>query len=1018
MQLVARDSKVSASPLRGWIFLCIASLLLVLSNQSVQAKSLRFEAYLDRSEKQLLVRLDSLPADLAKQPLTGVEVSLNDGPAQPLKLARRPAFERTVLTLSSPPGRSHQLRLRFVQQTEIGPKPGSWSPAQPVIILPRSKKAPPRLKNEDWEWRPHPSRADWLQLRLAPHLQDQLTSVSALSIRANWQDTRIILPPVTAQWLDLPLDAGTYGRARDFQLYLALVAGKKRGAWSAPKAVQLQWHGSARAPDAPWPEDWMVRATGADGEIRLDVLQVPASHHTPLTALEIRVKPVDRFFVPLGRGSDWVPLSPLNPKTGGSLRLDGLQTGQLYQIELRGRSASGAGRSSAPKIVTPRNIGLPTQAVIGDLNIAGEARIRVAPGSVIAQAPKGWKIIPGHAREDSWDWLVPTRVDPGVGLVTLNSGAEIDIQRRARGFVAETPQELARFLQLPARIKSGATLMIGATWLDSRSLAKAFDGAFSNLTAPITVVPREPEVGTQLTRWWIGNRNPLISSGQLIMRDIDLIYPEALWYLDGRKRTVSIIDTRQSRGPISDLTFERVSIRSDAMPARLGYVQRSLIRAADFEKAEDVAFLDGEVSHIVYGLRVALQNSLTRGNRMHHLIADPININMVAGAQGHDVIIEHNTAHDFMGDGFLLHGDGTHMWVHGGRSENPARIERLTYRGNVFFPGYEGIRAPVSMSALFKLTHHEDSMTLRPTQDHELLRIDASDGPVVITLPELRKSLGLIQRRDKQMVFAIQKGDIGPHPVTIVAGPRDGIGKNRIPEMTLRQPYEAVEFRARKAEGYWRLIAPVPALQGFYADPRGTELPGLEIEANIFWGLSLRQISPANLPQQNARIHHNAILMPLPGDRDGDGRWNTVRDGVTRKAGQILISAGDDTVSVFANIAGRVVLSDKGGHHAQAWNNADLTWDQNTHQLRANFAALAELPTLRPLSAVRWFPTSREEAIALARPAAMGPIAARGQGPLGATPQSDWWDFEAGRRKAQNNPDTGLNTGPGSSAKP
>lgn len=985
----------------GVVSVFIAVLWLVLSSVSVQADTASFEAYLAKKDNLLLVRLDSLPADLAQQPLTGVDVSLDGGPARSLLLAARPAFERTVLALPSVPGRVRQLRLRFVQQAETGPKPGAWSAPHPVTVLSRSKQAQTRLADQNWEWRAHPSQADTFQVRFSRRLSGQFAALSAIAVRVNWQDTRMVLPPDTEQWVDLPLDAVSYGRGRNFQLYVAPVAGKKRGNWSVPKAVQLEWRGEMRRPDAPWSEDWMVRATGADGEIRLEVLQAPASHQSPLTALEIRIRPVNQRFASLGPDSGWMPLTLPDPAAGGMVRLDGLDSGQRYLIELRGRSPVGAGRSSAPKMVTPRNIGLPTKAVIGDLNQPGEARIRVAAGSAIVRAPAGWKILPGDVLEGPWDWLVADRVDPEMGTVTLSSGTEIDIQRRAHSFVVETAQELERFLQLPPGVKSGSTLMIGAGWLDSGSLVAAFEGAFSDLSAPITVVPREPEAGTQLTRWWIGSRNPIKASGQLIMRDLDFVYPEAIWARDGRQRTVSIIETRHSRGAVRDLTFERVSIRSDAMPARLGYVQRSLIRAADFEQAETVKFLDGEIAHIVYGLRVGLRNSLTRGNRMHHLIADPVNINTAAGAQGYDVIIEHNTAFDFMGDGFLLHGDGTHMWVHGGRSETPARIENLKYRGNVIFPGHEGIRAPVSMTALFKLTHHDANMTLRPQQDHELIRIDASDGPVVITLPELRKTLGLIQRRDKQMVFAIQKGDSSSHPVTIVAARGEYIGRRRAGQITLTQPYEAVEFRARKTESRWQISAPVPALQGFYADPRGTELPGLEIEANIFWGLSLRQISPDNLPQQNARIHHNAILMPLPGDRDGDGHWNTRRDGVTRKAGQILVPAGDDTVSVFANIAGRTVLSETEGHQDQTWNNVDLAWDENTQQLRANFATLAELPPLRPLSNLRWFPTSRDEAIALARPAAQGSIAKSAQGPLGVTTQTDWWDFEAGRRNSQ-----------------
>lgn len=954
------------------------------------AQDLTFAAFQEQDSGRLTVRLDPDAENPAPTNLTGIEISLDGGPEIALKLAPRPRFERTIVSLNDPVTRAVQsVRLRPITTTG----PGRWSEAGPVTQIRAGAADINPVADDAWEWRPHPTRPDVLQLRLLAWPLGAADQFSGIAIRTNFQDTGMILAPVADRWLDLPLDPDSFGRGRDLDVYVAPVSGSKRARWSPPKPARLSWVGTPLAPEPLWSTDWMVRETGVPGEILIDLRQPPDGNGNRLIGIRAQIAPVDDQFVATGPVSDWQDLPYENSAEGGAVRLSGLDDGQRYLVALRGVSEVGAGRPSSPKMVTPRAFGFRTDAIIGDMNTAGQARIRVPRGSQISEG-NGWEIIAG----DDWDWLVPTgRIDAASGTVTLASGTRIAMTLQADSFVAGSLDDLAAFLALPASEKSGTTLFIGPDWMETQKISAAFDAAFDDLTAPLTILPREADLGTQLSGWQIGSRNSGARTGALIFRDIDFFHPEALWSWAGNAREMTVIQTRFSRSLVSDLTFENVAIRSDAMPARLGYRQRVLIRASDFEHAANVRFLDSEIAYIVYGIRVGLVDSLTRGNTMHHLIADPININMSAGSQGRNVVVEHNTAFDFMGDGFFLHGDGTHMWVHGGGGTAPARVEGLSYRGNVFFPGWEGIAAPPSLSALFEFAAGAGDMTISSANDHQLIRLDATDGPVTVTLPPMSQTAGIVQRRDKELVFAIQKGDRGPHAVILRAAAGETIGATGQQEVAITTPFQAIELRARPQEAAWFTHFPVPALQGFYADQRGTELPGLEIEANIFWGLSVRQLSPGNSPQGGARVHHNAVLMPLPGDLDGDGQWNTAGDGVTRKAGQILVQAADQSVSVFDNIAGRTEFSDQSGENPVGWNNIDLNWGTAGEGIAAQFAAAKQMDANTP-DAIFWFPLTRQEAIDMARPAPDSTLAASGAGPLGATAQTDWWDYTAGTR--------------------
>lgn len=967
--------------------------------------------------RAVAIRIDEVPASAATY-LTS-EYSLDGAEPQRLPRGRRDArvsFAIPDLT----PGQPVSLRLRgvFFHDGRIvaGPWSGPRHITPRVLDLPRQNGRPVVLQPADWDIEPDPDISYALRIRLNGPPPGEV--FSTLRLRRRSGEDLADLPAIVGQWQRVVLRPGavTLGMREDYRL--GLVAGTAVSGWSAPKAAALEWRDAPRPPEAAVPWDWFVRPTGMPGMALLEILTPPYANGAPLERIEARHAQADKMFAPTSAGwSDWQDVTgQLRADGTGTATLSGLRDGVTHIIEIRARNALGAGPAAVRKTVRPQAFTLPRDVVIGALNPAGTGRIRIPKGAGIADVAPGassdWQIL--ATDHSGWDYLLPVRDGPDLrpAQITLTDGAHLNIDIAPDTFAAETTQDVETWLRLPPARKSATTLLIGPEWINLSRSVPAFQGAFSGLAQPAALRPREPENGTLVSNWMIHESKADQVAGGVDIRDITFFAPVAL-------RLDTILNLALGRGAFRDVSVADSRVLSDVMPARFGHRGYfSQIRAVLMGAGRNYAVTDSELAHIVYGISTGGQQVEIRGNTLHHLVADPLNIHYRKGSEAapvvlRDIAIEGNTSHDFIGDAHLLHGDAFHMWMSGGgKAGAHTRLEGLRYRGNINFPGTEGLISPPTISAYFTLDLITAPMLAQlpgrvlrvgADADQRLLRVDASEGPVTVELLPAALTPGLARREGRQMSIAVQKGDLGPHTVRIIraSGTADTLDGETWQDIVLATPYAGRSMFVVTDDGDtpqgWTSQVPVTGAQGFYTDPNDLPLIGGEISGNILWGNSPNQILTRNLPQQGFGVHHNSALGFLPGDLDGDGQYNSAADQTRRYATNIGVGAADDTVTVWANISGRVSAygAEATGHVPHIWNNTILPTVPDP-ALRQMFPAIMLNDPADPQSLV-WYPGTRQQAIDMARPAAQSVPGQAGHGAVGATPATDWWDFATNR---------------------
>lgn len=969
-----------------------------------------FEAYVASEPDRVLTRVDTLP-DAEGLPFR-LEARFPDG-SQRLLGAPYAAAQRLYRLRDLPAG-TDRLQLRLNRLVDGALVPGPWSAPVAIRGGGARDRVPGTLGADDWAVEADPDESFTLRVRLdrLPAAGDR--PLAGLRLRAGRETLAVALAPTPGVWQRVALPPGTPGvvAGRPMALSLAAVSAAGTAEWSAPKTATTQWRGEPEPPAAFGAAAWFVRPSGQAGEILVETVSLPTAWGAPPLRLEARHAPTDGGFDPTGPWSGWAVLAE-RPAPDGLYRIGGLR-GRDHLVQLRLVTRAGTGPAGAPKRAWTQSLDLPDAAVLGALNPAGSGRIRVPKGAqlttVSAGTPADWAVDGGPP---GWDYLVPQR--PAAELapdtrLDFAGGHRLRVTVAPAMFAAETPRDVARFLDLPARQKSGATLLIGPEWLDTAADGNFFANRLVGLSAPLTVRPREPHHGTLLTRWLVHTTRASMRAGNLRLEDLTFYFPEALAQRHRLRRTVNIVDAAHGVGRVAGVEIRDCRIFSDAVPGRLGYRLGRATRAIYLKDVADTVVEGCEISQVLYGISAGTDGALVRGNTVYHTGADPLNIHFSRGTAVRDVTIEHNTVHDFMGDAWQLHGDVLHMWMTGGGQAGPnTLIDGLRFRGNVGFPGAEGLQVPPRLPPAFKPLAVRGDVTVTQAQEFRILRVDASAGPAVVTLPPAEATTDRGRPAPAGMELAVQKADQGPHPVIIRRAPgsddRRADGSWR--DITLSRPWAAVLLDAhhasdggRRAAPYpiWHVKVPVPAYQGFYADGNDVTMRDVVIEGNIIWGMAPSQIVPRNRPQDGVYVHNNTLLTPYPGDRDGDGRYNTRLDAATTSTGRISVAAWDSSVAVFDNIAGSIATPRDAPAGPATWNNRTLNWGDRGG-IAARFPGAQPERPGEPNTLI-FSPETRAEAIALARPDPGSDIARAGQGALGATADRDWWDFDTGQRRA------------------
>ncbi|WP_172332411.1 Ig-like domain-containing protein [Mangrovicoccus sp. HB161399] len=990
-----------AAPLLRQGLLLLVLAVTALPGQATALDAPGFAAFAGPGEGRLMLRLDSLPAG----PGTAFRVEADTG-AGIAELP--PPYVQTsrgyALDVSGAAPR--QLRLRLVRIADGRETRGPWSSwedvAEPGSARPRR---PAALGAQDWDVSTDPERSNTLLVTVRHPPRTGGAPLQGYRVRIGFNDVGLLLPPETAALLSVSLDAVQIDPGVPVPVYLAAVTAGGTAPWSPPKTAEGAWTGPPRAPAAFAPNSWLVRPGDYDDAARVEIRNLPYAYGSEPGVPEYRIAPAGDLLDPAPDWGLWTPAQP----TAFDLR--GLVPGRRYMVQLRLQSSSGPGDPGVPKLVTPRALPSPEHAVLGDLNPAGTGRIRLPKGARLAgpaDQARNWRVEEGPGGRD---YLVPLRDARNLGLparLEFTGGHTVEVALAADSFAVETPKDLARAFTLgPARL-SGARLLIGAEWIDTTAEPELFRGALVGLGAPLSVLPREPEFGTLISRFALQTTRRGQVAGHVRFENLDFYLPEALVSQGGRVRQVNVLDMVQGPGRAESIAIKGVTIRSDVMPARMGYSSKTLIRGIDLTGAADSWVTDNDLGFLSYGLATGGRRSLVRGNRLHHILGDPVNIYFRPGTSAaptrlEDIVIENNTQSDYIGDGYGIHGDAIHMWMIGaGKAPDRVAISGLRYRGNVSFPGEEGVRAPPVISPLFKVRMARGDAGLEPSEDGTYLRVEPREGPATVRLPPAAESFSMKQGLAGGMQVAVQKAGTGQQPLRILAAGGDRIGGDRT-ELVLRQPWEAVILTAQTGRdgspAGWTVRGTAPAYQGFFADSNDVPLSDTVIEGNILWGMAPNQIMPRNRPQDGVYVHHNSLPTPFPGDLNGDGQYNSRGDGTMLFSNVITLAAWDGRVGIWANLASNVVTAEGApGQVPAAWNNGRLDWSDPA-ALHAAFPASRLGREGDPASLI-WMPRSREEAIALARPTAGSTFAIQSQGALGPEPELDWWDFAAGQRRA------------------
>lgn len=279
-------------------------------------------------------------------------------------------------------------------------------------------------------------------------------------------------------------------------------------------------------------------------------------------------------------------------------------------------------------------------------------------------------------------------------------------------------------------------------------------------------------------------------------------------------------------------------------------------------------------------------------------------------------------------------------------------------------PG-ESISGPCKKTADF---------TISATADNRVFLVDASAGPVTVTLPSSAAASG--------NEFAVQKIDQTSNAVTLDLNGSDTYTA-RVTGQTSTNPVLSTPWRGihlvSTGTSNWTEAYIVPGIGAMIMQTlAGGVYTDIDISGNIWWatGNISNENTTANI--QNVRMYNNSFIQPIPGDQDGDGIPNTYPDGFDVSLDPAIFGFGASDCAIFRNLANDVT---SGG--------SALVYDNNTDLSNASLSSFTTLLNGDD-TATDFFPLTRQEAIDMARPRS---AANAFYGAVGTTDENGFYNF-------------------------
>jgi hypothetical protein len=270
------------------------------------------------------------------------------------------------------------------------------------------------------------------------------------------------------------------------------------------------------------------------------------------------------------------------------------------------------------------------------------------------------------------------------------------------------------------------------------------------------------------------------------------------------------------------------------------------------------------------------------------------------------------------------------------------------------------------------------NFSIASTVDNRVYFVDATAGPVTVTLPSAVASSG--------NEFVVQKIDATSNAVTVDLNGSDTYTA-RVTGSPSENPVLSTRWRALYlvsiGTSVWTESYMRPHNTPIIMQSLGTgSYTGIEISGNIFWagGTITNEESEASIT--DTRVFNNTLIQPIPGDVDGDGYANKYPDGFEVSLNPGIYGFGDATCALYKNLSNIVAAS----------TGSPLIYDNNTDLDNSDLSTFTTL-LAGGNTATDFFPLTRENAIEMARPRSVGNAF---YGAIGTTNSNGYYNFATG----------------------
>ena len=351
---------------------------------------------------------------------------------------------------------------------------------------------------------------------------------------------------------------------------------------------------------------------------------------------------------------------------------------------------------------------------------------------------------------------------------------------------------------------------------------------------------------------------------------------------------------------------------------------------------------------------------------------------------------------DFWGDYAYLHSDFVQTFNSNvGQANVP--WEGLEIAGCMYWPGTESLRtaptytnAPVSGGtiqrppSLYTTGFVTSNTTLGSSDTNKTWQVIATGSEVVINLPAASD----VGSNEHMVILRVGPG-ASTAPVRIRTNGSNTIDGSASDIVLSDTTANCVNIRRTSASGWTRMVDG-PTVQGFLIQDLGTasvvpRFHDLRIHGNVLFCSNTNAGTLGNQTRsevQSGRFWNNSYIEIFPGDTNGDGVIDGF-DGTARGTLEVDITGTDDVIS-FRDVC--AMFNARGVGDPKVVENATYT----THNNGAQAALYANQNGTSPVA-----PTTRAEAVQLARPAAGGGLDLGGGqwvGALGPDDGTGYWD--------------------------